>query len=230
MRGTEATLLCRSCLDYARATDETHATYLIQAHLIETLSAVGREHFDFYFLRVRDAVEEFQISGALQAMELARQEGHIRFLGIVCDGPALATLGQWQFHDAFETLLVRRNPLHTEDFETLAPLAKERRVGIVTEGAVEWQYGLPFPLLREESVPEGLVSQTIGHFSFDHPLLVEVGSAEEIETAIQSIPSATLPDALTPYIGAARQSETWKSFENSLDSRRRTAFRRWSSE
>ena len=162
MRGTSAVVSCTSDARYAAATDESHATDLIQAHLIETLSCLGREHLDFYFLRVRRAVEEFQISGALQALELARQEGHIRFLGIFCDGPSLATLGVWQFNDAFEVLLVPRSQEDSEAYKTLAPLARERRVGVVTSE--------PLAELRPT----------------DHPVMVGVRTAAEVRQAIET--------------------------------------------
>jgi hypothetical protein len=126
MRSTDAVLTCVSSTDFERSTDDRHANDLIQAHLIETLSCIGRDYFDFYFLRIRRAIEEYQISGALEALEVAKQEGHIRFLGLACDGPALATLSMWQFHDAFDVVL-----LPDDAYSTLAPMARERRVGVL---------------------------------------------------------------------------------------------------
>ena len=123
--------MSRSRTDYILATDHDHAITLVQAHLIETLSAIGREKIDFYFLRVQRAAEEYQVSGVLEALEMARQEGHIGFVGLACDGPSLATLNLWQFHDAFDVVLIP----DAVSFETLAPLAAERRVGVVLDGA-----------------------------------------------------------------------------------------------
>ena len=127
MRGAEDVLSVKSSAHYERATSQDHATDLMQAHLIEVLSCLGRPMIDFYFLRVRRVVEEYQINGALAALEFAKQEGHVKHIGIVADGPAIAVQGVWQFHDAFEVLLVK-----PED-SSLANLAKERRVGVVTE-------------------------------------------------------------------------------------------------
>ena len=152
MRGDDSLFLTQmSTSGYERANDDRHAGDLIQAHLIETLSSIGREWIDVYFLRVRRAVDEAQLSGALEAMELARQEGHIRYLGIVCDGSSLATLGMWQFHDAFDLLLVPRNHYDDEAYRTLAPLARERRVGVVTSRPLNWGWGLPFTALRRST-------------------------------------------------------------------------------
>jgi hypothetical protein len=130
MRGTQTVLTCISDSRYEHATEESHAADLIQAHLIETLSCIGREYFDIYFLRVRGPVEESKLSGVLQALEMARQEGHIRHIGLYSDGHPLPTLGLWQFHDAFEVLLTPDG----ESLEVLGGMAKERRVGVVALG------------------------------------------------------------------------------------------------
>jgi hypothetical protein len=131
MRGTDATLMCVSAADYERATDDRHAADLIQANLIEALSCIGREHFDLYFLRLRTRLSESVLNGVLEALEMARQEGHIRFLGLACDGPVDAILPQWQLHDAFEALLTADR----EATEVLGGMARQRRVGhVVRDG------------------------------------------------------------------------------------------------
>lgn len=127
LRGGTDVLGVKSSAHYEWATSQDHATDLMQAHLIEVLSCVGREMIDFYFLRVRRMVEEYQINGALAALEFAKQEGHIKHLGLYADGPVLAVQSVWQFHDAFEVVLLK-----PED-SSLAGLAHERRVGVVTE-------------------------------------------------------------------------------------------------
>lgn len=131
LRGGTDLLLQKGTLQIEKATSEDHASDLVQAHLIETLSSLGREMIDFYYLRIRRNLEEYQINGAMAALEFAKQEGHIRFLGLMADGPAMAVLGFWQFHDAFETVMISK-PLNAgKSFETLAPLANQRRAGIV---------------------------------------------------------------------------------------------------
>lgn len=134
MRGTDALLMARGNADIENATSSRHAFDLVQAHLLQTLSAIGREQIDFYFLKIRRVLEEFQIEGALEALASAREEGHIAHLGIDADGPGLAILGVWQFHDAFEVALLPNPKERSEDFSMLASLATERRVGIVSLG------------------------------------------------------------------------------------------------
>lgn len=129
LRKENCTLLASGGVDLERATDEKQAGDLTQAHLIQILSALGHEQIEFYFLKVRRALEEFQLAGAFAALEMARQEGHVSHIGLWVDGPALAVLPTWQFHDAFEVVILRE-----EHLKTLAPFAAERRVGIVYAG------------------------------------------------------------------------------------------------
>lgn len=125
----DAVLMQVSSTHHERATEAAHAADLIQAHLIETLSSLGRPHIDFYFLRSRTVLEEMQITGVLEALESARQEGHISFFGLHAEGPEHATLGNWRLHDAFEVVSVEPGS------KELSRVAKERRVGIVTRGS-----------------------------------------------------------------------------------------------
>lgn len=129
LRGTHHFLTVVGARDVARATDEKHASDLVQAHLIETLCALGREWIDVYCLNVSEAWEEYQIHGALLALESARAEGHVRFFGLDASGDPFGALGFWQFHDAFEVLRVPRVPGEDEPWAVLSPLARERRVG-----------------------------------------------------------------------------------------------------
>lgn len=221
MRGTEAFLTTIGTAAYENASDEKHASDLLQAHFIETLSSIGREHIDIYFLRIRRAVEEYQISGALEALELARQEGHIRFIGICCDGPSLATLGMWQFHDAFDVLLVPRNHYDPEPYQTLSPLARERRVGIVTSRPLNWGYGLPFVALpaqlRLRNLTQGfygltLAQAAVADLALDHPVMVGVRSAEEVRLAVEAPGkhhATGLNEFLKPFIDSFDDDAQW---------------------
>jgi aryl-alcohol dehydrogenase-like predicted oxidoreductase len=129
LRGRDdLTLMVQAPLIASRATDEAHATDLIQAHLIETLSSIGREWIDFYVMPVPAAMEEFQANGALAALESARQDGHIRFLGLGVTGHPLAALGFLQFHDGFDIAVV---PNSTDTVSVIGAIASQRRVGMV---------------------------------------------------------------------------------------------------
>lgn len=132
MRGTDATLMSVCGADLSLAMDEPHTHDLVQAHLIESLCGIGREHLDFYFLPVKTALKESQISGALIALEAARQEGHIRFFGLSANDP-LAAMGLWQMHDAFEAVLLASE----KGSAPLRLLAKTRRVAVVSRGTEE---------------------------------------------------------------------------------------------
>ncbi len=127
MRGTSATLSCVSSADYVRANDSGHAGNLVQAHMIETLSCIGREYWDFYFLRFKGAVSESNLSGAFEALEMAKQEGHVRFIGLCCDGNPQALLSMWSLHDAFDAVMIQSSA----DVSILAPFARQRRVGVL---------------------------------------------------------------------------------------------------
>jgi hypothetical protein len=216
LRGdNDAFLTQMSTAGYERANDDSHAGDLIQAHLIETLSSIGREWIDVYFLRVRRAVDEAQLSGALEAMEMARQEGHIRHLGIVCDGSSLATLGMWQFHDAFDLLLVPRNHHDDEAYRTLAPLARERRVGIVTSRPLNWGWGLPFIALEGSTPTPGLAQAAIADLAQDHPVLVGVRTPDEVTQALAA-PGVSMPnlrDRLAPLRERFEAESTWFELE-----------------
>lgn len=113
-----------------QAPDSRVAANLVQSHLIETLCAIGRNHLEYYFLSVRETPSEAQLSGALAALELARQEGQIGAIGLAALGNPLAMLALWRTHDAFEVVLL---PDEASAWETLAPEARARRVGIVLQ-------------------------------------------------------------------------------------------------
>jgi aryl-alcohol dehydrogenase-like predicted oxidoreductase len=130
MRGTDAIVMTVGASDLERAMDEAHAHDLVQAHLIETLCSIGRGHIDFYFLPLRTSLAESQLSGALIALEEARQEGHVRFTGIAVQHPS-AAMGILQFHDAFEAVLLE------QPSSPVRLLAQSRRMAIVTRRTEE---------------------------------------------------------------------------------------------
>jgi len=117
-----------------QAPDARIAANLVQSHIIETLCAVGRTHIDYYFLSLHEIPNETQLSGALEALEVARQEGQIGAIGLAAYGKPLAILALWRTHDAFEVALL---PDEAERLQTLLPEAHARRAGVVvlTDGS-----------------------------------------------------------------------------------------------
>ncbi len=221
LQRTDAVISVAGTSAFEHANDETHATDLVSAHLIECLSCIGREYLDFYFVRLGTAVEEFQISGVLQAMEIAKQEGHVRHIGLYCAGPAFASLAMWQFHDAFEALLVPRNHRQSDKYSTLAPLAAQRRVGVVTCSPFNWGYDLPFFDLPEEwRVPNltksfygmSLAQAVLAQQSKEHTVLVGVRSTAQVLEAVQALtlnPPDGLWTALDHFKEAYDSDEVW---------------------
>lgn len=114
--------------DVESAHNSEQAADFVQAHLLQTLCGLRRESIDAYFLVIRRALEEYQIDGALQALEAAREEGHVRFVGLSVRGLAIAALGTWQFHDGFELIHFE----NSDAVETLGSMAIARRVGVVS--------------------------------------------------------------------------------------------------
>ncbi len=229
LRGTEAFLTCLSTTDYLHASDDKRAADFTQAHLIEVLSGIGREHIDIYFVRVTQAAEEYQITGLLEALENARQEGHIRFIGVACDGPSLATLGLWQFHDAFDVILVPRNHYDDESYQTLNPLASQRRVGVVTSRPLNWGHGLPFvampDLWRQRNLTQSfygmsLAQAVLADLSREHPVMVGVRTPKEIQQAME-VAQLRCPDGiksmLEPFREAFDSDDFWVSLAESGD-------------
>lgn len=113
-----------------QAPDARIAANLVQSHMIETLCAMGRAHIDYYFLSLHEIPSEMQLSGALEALELARQEGQIGAVGLAAYGKPLSILGLWRTHDAFEVALL---PDEAERLQTLLPEAHARRAGVVVQ-------------------------------------------------------------------------------------------------
>lgn len=195
LRGKDATLVAVGRSDLEASTEEAHAADLVQAHILEVLCSLTRESIDFYALRVRKALEEFQVSGALMAMESARQEGHIRHLALWVDGPPLAARGLWQFHDAFEVVFAPVSHLDRSSETTLGPLARERRVGLVGTNPVEWSPGVSATIVAEDPnfvaahpqwAPASIARALIAKIAADRPVLAGVHSAEEARAALDA--------------------------------------------
>lgn len=128
LTGEKRSYMSRSSIDIESAMNEKHAADLLDAHLIESLSAIGSSKIDFYALRMRKRWEESALTGAISALEVARQDGMIGHFGLCLEGSASVALAMWQFHDAFDFLVCS-----PEALPSLEPLANERRVGLVVE-------------------------------------------------------------------------------------------------
>lgn len=221
MRGTDATLMTIGGADIARATDEGHAADLVLAHLFETLCAIGRDSIEFYFLSVPQRLEEFQINGALLALSEAREEGSLKYMGLAATGDALVARGVWQFHDAFDVLLVDRNHKDSSSYSSLAPIARDRNVGVITSRPLNWGFGLPFTALpsqwRLRNLTQSFYGLTIAQAAVadlakDHPVLVGVRTPQEVQLAV-SAPRAELPEGvsemLKPFAEAFEGDADW---------------------
>jgi hypothetical protein len=192
LRGANRFLTYTGSNHFENATDSSHAANLVEADLIQTLSAIGHETIDVYFLKIRRAVEEFQIHGVLEALESAKLQGHVRFLGLCSEGNPFAALSMWQFHDAFELLQTPHNPSDHEVYDTLAPLARERRVGIVTSRTLDWLGESPFETVGDSgsNMPARTIAlDYLGRASAEHPVFATVRSAAEVRAALSVDPS-----------------------------------------
>jgi hypothetical protein len=150
----------------------------ISAEIFQVLSAIGRPCIEFLFLTVRRAFETHQIHGALEALETARQDGICQFLGLhVPGGDGYAALGLWQFHDAFDCVLVPRDDGVEQAYRTLLPLALERRVGVITSSEI----------IRRPNVIEW---GSMLDLESDHPVLLGVRSSDEVRSAWAAIHTA----------------------------------------
>lgn len=102
------------------------AAELTEAHLIETLSAIGRPCIDFYAVSVHSGWGEATLNGVLEALESARQDGMVGHFGLALEGDGRKAIGLWQMRDAFEFVIA---PKALQS--TVQPLAAARNVGLV---------------------------------------------------------------------------------------------------
>jgi hypothetical protein len=110
--------------------DARIAANLVQSHIVEVLCAIGRPQIEYYFLSIGEPLSEAQLSGALEALEIARQEGQVGRIGLAVAGNPLPVLALWRTHDAFEVVLL---PDVAEAIATLLPEACARRAGVILQ-------------------------------------------------------------------------------------------------
>lgn len=165
--------------ELVHANSARHAADLIGAHIVETLSGVGRPSVDFYCLRISSALSEDVINGALAALDDAKNDGAIKYLGIYAHGDWPTVLRVWQFHDAFEFAMADNNPRRRDDFESVAGFAASRRVGIASCHCLNWGDGQTFFTHQ----PDGWTTQGAPAIRFalaSGPVLVGVRSEQEV--------------------------------------------------
>lgn len=146
-----------------QAADARIAANLVQSHLVEIFCAVGRTRVDYYFLAIRELPTESQLIGALEALEVARQEGQVGAIGLAALGEPLSLLALWRMHDAFEVVLL---PEDEAMWQTLLPEARYRRAGVVAhtqQPQQAWQQGAQVALLNaEQAVAYAASGATLG--------------------------------------------------------------------
>lgn len=195
LRGSGVPLMASVGLEAERAVDQEHAANLIQASILSILSSLGTDRLEFLFFTVRRGLEEHQINGVLEAFELARQDGLVSFFGLRAEGPGLAVLGVWQFHDAFEVLLLPRHP-GTDAYETLSPMARTRRAALCVCSPLSWGTGGPLALRDEvaaAAAPHDPGSALLAWQARENAVLVGVRSPEEVRKALaweEALPAA----------------------------------------
>jgi len=159
LRGFEGVVSVTGPEDVARAADEKQAYDLTHAYLFEAMCALGRDTLDFYFVPIRRALEEHQLNGVLSALEDARNEGVVRFVGLRAVGSPFVAQTTIQLRDGFEAIRYDRSH-DLRPHEVLGPVAKARRIGVVADCDVA------------DAVK----------FSLEHPVVVRVTSPQEVES------------------------------------------------
>lgn len=181
------------------------ASSMVAASLISQLSCLGRDNVEFCFLPVRRALEEHQINGALEAMESARSDGLVNHFGLSAAGSAYGVLSTWQFHDAFEAIMI---PMGSEGGfeETLAPMAQTRRVGICACQPLSWGARVALcelPAVRAAAEAAGVdaAQALLSHSLRFGSALLGVRSPEQIPSRAAAPPD---PGAIAAIVAAAR--------------------------
>lgn len=181
LHGAKNPLVLRGCVEIENATSFDHASDIVGAFLIEQLSAWQRTSADFFYLSVRRALEEFQIDGALAALSSAKEEALVQHIGLSVEGPALAVASMWRFHDAFETVMVKRNPACEDDYQQVKQTADSRRVGVVTRSPFDWGSGRFF---GDDEWQLGAAYLSL--LARGNPVIVSVESASQITRCIDA--------------------------------------------
>lgn len=200
----------------------SHAADLIQAELVQALSCLGGRRIAYVFWNVVGPHEEFQVEGVLAGFEEAIQDGIFQHLGLNVAGPAVAALALWQFHDAFDAVLIPRNPLDDAAYELLAPVAAQRNVGLVGRDAVHWRAGVSFaemPSVRALPNVGELEGEVLGHYASNHPVIVPVSTIADCHrfAALKRVPIPDFESVMGPFVDAYRRTGNWEALAEALD-------------
>lgn len=180
-------------LELERATGAGHAADLLGAHLIETLSSIGRPSLDFYYLRLRSKLSEEVLNGALNCLDDAKGDGVVKYIGLYAEGDSRIVQSMWQFHDAFESVMLPRHPGREADYISLSGFANEKRVGVATCLPFNWGRQIPFFAMKGLSWEVEGVS-ALSAYSAENPVLVGVRSAQEVAECRKALDGVgTLP-------------------------------------
>ncbi|MFM9873132.1 MAG: hypothetical protein ACKVQS_06665 [Fimbriimonadaceae bacterium] len=120
---------------------EEDAAGKMMGEIVQAVSCSPDGNVAIWFLTVAKPWEEYQINGALAALDSAREEGLVRHLGLHVAEGAMAVASLWRFHDAFDVVLCRPG----DELDGVVATARERRVGVVQDGGEGLGIG---PVLR----------------------------------------------------------------------------------
>ncbi len=116
--------------DYETAGSSSQTVDTVSAALLQAMTLIGAPRVGLAVLPVRQPLWGGQIEGALRALESARQDGVVRFVGLRVAGPWPMVEPVWRRHDAFEFALAGEAAL-----DDVAAFARSRRVGVVGIGS-----------------------------------------------------------------------------------------------
>lgn len=141
LRGAGCDWLVTSSAGCETARNEEESAGIMMGEIVQAVSCSPDGNISIWFLSVDRPWEEYQINGALAALESAREERLVKHLGLHIAGSAMAVASLWRFHDAFEVVLCRPGL----ELEGVVATARERRVGVVQDGGESLGIG---PVLR----------------------------------------------------------------------------------
>lgn len=220
-------LLYRGGMAVAGARTNNNAGDLMGAEIIEIVSSLAGQPLEFFVLRVREPLEDHQIEGALGALTSALEEGLVRHVALGFEGPAAMPL--WQLNDAFDAVLVTRNHREEADYLAASAQARSRRVGVVADRVIEWDFGVPFTRLpslwRLPNLSKGFYETSIeqavaARFAADSPVVVGVRTKDDVARYRALLEgNVEIPEGIDafvePFLKAWVDPSEWEELEKS---------------